>query len=307
MCSYKILAQSGFCACHHAVSDTQRISQFPNHSHAFTRGDEEEGKHAEADDSPVEPLVQSECETDREECGQTMGTRKGASTGVVRLRCRRKPGQRRYIWCPIKGCLSGPIKKLTQHLYRVHNLPPSTVAQLNTPESRRGMYALLDAMEKRTPCPAQKQRTLEPNSNVPTMASSPSTSQGPTSPHTKGKVREGSRGKGKGKAPPESYTRAPRRRVSSTRHMMYHRSDPFLSNFLAYLRSWPGGKRSEAVKAPLCKDVAKYLFFLGKESVRPELLLMKRPLVDYLRVVEEEYGVGCSGLLHKLEYFNTRN
>jgi hypothetical protein len=190
VCSYKILAQSGFCACHHAVSDTQRISQFPNHSHAFTRGDEEEGKHAEADDSPVEPLVQSECETDREEWGQTMGTRRGASTGVARLKRGRKSGQRRYLWCPIKGCSSGPIKKLTQHLYRVHNLPPSTVAELNTPESRRDMYAPLDAVENKTPCPAQKQRTLEPNSNVPTTASSsPSTSQGPTSPHTKGKVR----------------------------------------------------------------------------------------------------------------------
>ena len=32
---------------------------------------------------------------------------------------------------------------------------------------------------------------------------------------------------------------------------------------------------------------------------------MKRPLVDYLRVVEEEYGVGCSGLLHKLDAITT--
>ena len=78
-------------------------------------GNEEEGKHAEADDSSV--VVQSECETDREEWGQTMGTRKGASTGVARLKRGRKPGQRRYLWCPIKGCMSGPIKKVTQHLY----------------------------------------------------------------------------------------------------------------------------------------------------------------------------------------------
>ena len=127
-----------------------------------THGEEEEGKHAEADVSTVEPLVESESETDGEECGQTMGTRKGASTGVVHSKRGRKPGKRRYVWCPIKGCLSGPIKKLTQHLYRVHNLPPSTVAHLNTPKNRRGMYAPLDAVENRTPCPAQKQRTLEP-------------------------------------------------------------------------------------------------------------------------------------------------
>ena len=92
-----------------------------------------------------------------------------------------------------------------------------------------------------------------------------------------------------------------RRHVSSTRHMMYHHSDPFLSNFSAYLRSRPGGKRSETVIASLCKDVAKYLYFLDKERVRPELLLMKRPLVDYLKVVEEEYGIGYSSMLHKME------
>ena len=28
---------------------------------------------------------------------------------------------------------------------------------------------------------------------------------------------------------------------------------------------------------------------------------MKRPLVDYLRVVEEEYGIGYSGMLPKME------
>ena len=48
-------------------------------------------------------------------------------------------------------------------------------------------------------------------------------------------------------------------------------------------------------------NVAKYLYFLDKERVRPELLLMKRPLVDHLRVVEEEYGIGYSGMLHKME------
>ena len=128
-----------------------------------------------------------------------MGTRKGALTSIARSKRGRKPGQRHYLWCPIKECMSGPIKKVTQHLYRVHKLPPSTVAELNTPESRRDMYAPLDAVENKTPCLAQKQGTLESNLNVPTMASSsPSTSQGPTSPHTKGKMREGSRGKGKG-------------------------------------------------------------------------------------------------------------
>jgi hypothetical protein len=42
-----------------------------------THDEEEEGRHAEADVSPVESLVESESETDGKECGQKLSTKKG--------------------------------------------------------------------------------------------------------------------------------------------------------------------------------------------------------------------------------------
>jgi hypothetical protein len=119
-------------------------------------------------------------------------------------------------------------------------------------ENRR--YAPLDAAKSGTPCPTRRQRTLESllhchaHSNVPIMASSPSTSQGlglPTSPptvtHSKGQGKKGESRDGKGKAPLNSHTPAPSGSVISTRHMGYHHSDPFRNNFSAYVRSRMGG------------------------------------------------------------------
>ena len=206
---------------------------------------------------------------------------------------KRKPGKRRYVWCPIDGCLSGPVQKLTQHLYQVHKLPPHKVARLNTPENRR--YAPLDAVQSKTPCPPRRQRTLHAllQRHMP-----PSVSRAPSSPSTSQSVPTPRKGKGtQGKTSIKAKTPA----ATSTRRMGYHKTDSFLDTFTQHLQSRTGGKRSHDAAAQLCKNLSKYLFFLDKESVRPELLLKKKPLVEYLRVVEEGYGVGCSGLLQKLD------
>ena len=71
----------------------------------------------------------------------------------------------------------------------------------------------------------------------------------------------------KGKANSEFDTLSLHRRVSSTRHMMYHYSDPFLSNFSAYLRSHLGGKRSEAVIVQRCSKISLFSG-QGKSSSR---------------------------------------
>ena len=268
-----------------------------------------EEEHTEA---LMDSLTESECERDGEGHEQGVSTRKGESS-IAHTRGRRKPGKRRYVWCPLDGCLWGPVQKLTQHLYQVHKLPPHKVARLNTPDNRR--YAPTEAVKSRTPCPPRRQRTLEallqrhPRPAIPITASSPSTSssQGaPAPPHrpiSKGKGRKGaSEGQTKGKA---THTPVPAPTstsgIVSTRRMGFHKSDPFLDSFGSYLRSRTGGKRSDEATKQLCKNVSKYLFFLDSQSVRPELLLKKKPLVEYLKVVEEGYGVGCSGLLQKLD------
>ena len=53
-------------------------------------------------------------------------------TERVRKQKTQKPGKQGYIRCPVQGCLSGPIQKLTEHLQQVHTLPPHKVARLNT-------------------------------------------------------------------------------------------------------------------------------------------------------------------------------
>ena len=286
---------------------------------------EEEVEHAAPNISPVESLmlpeknaevsveslVESGSERDGEGHKQGVSTRKEKSA-KAHTKGGRKPGKRRYVWCPIDGCLSGPVQKLTQHLYQVHKLPPNKVAKLNTPENRR--YAPPEAVKNRTPCPPRRQRTLEallqrhPRPAISITASSSSTlsSKGAPArsprPTSKGKERKGTEVRTKGKAP---HTPAPAPTSTSgnvsTRRMGFHKSDPFLEDFGSYLKSRTGGKRSDEATRQLCKNVSKYLFFLDSESVRPQLLLKKKPLVEYLKVVEEGYGVGCSGLLQKLD------
>ena len=245
----------------------------------------------------------------------------------------RKPGKRRYVWCPIQGCLSGPIQKLTQHLRQVHKLAPHKIVRLNRPENRR--YATPEAVVSRTPCPPRRQRTLEallqryprPSTSDSAGPSYPrpstSDSAGPSSSRTSSEVPPpppsissslssppseeipllGSKGKGR-KGCTESGKKGKssgQLQGTSTRQMGFHKSDPFLDEFMGYLTSRAGGKRSDSAAAQLCKNISKYLYFLDSEKVRPELLLQKKPLVEYLKVVEEEFGVGSSGLLQKLD------
>ena len=226
----------------------------------------------------------------------------------------RKPGKRWYVWCPIQGCLSGPIQKLTQHLRQVHKLAPHKIVRLNRPENRR--YPTPEAVVSRTLCPPRRQRTLEallqryprPSTSDSVGASSssevppppPSISSSLSSPPSEEIQLLGSKGKGcteggkKGKSSGQLQ-------VTSTRQMGFHKSDPFLDEFMGYLTSRAGGKRSDAAAARLCKNISKYLYFLDSEKVRPELLLQKKPLVEYLKVVEEEFGVGSSGLLQRFD------
>lgn len=191
--------------------------------------------------------------------------------------------------------MSGPVQKITQHLSRVHKLPPNKIARINTPDNQR--YATQDAILNKTPCPSKRERTLESLLQRHPQSSTPG-SQLETKMPPPEKGRKGIVGKGKqpvSSCPPESSG------IASIRRMGYHDTSPFLEEFNEFLLSRAGGKRSGDAAAQLRKNVSKYLFFLDNQKVRPELLLKKKPLVKYLKVVEEGFGVGSSGLLQKLD------
>ena len=102
--------------------------------------EEEDGEDEEGTaNSPIAPLEEAEVDCEEVEEGN-------AGEEEARTKSRRKVGKRRYVWCPIHGCMSGPVKMITQHLKQVHKLPPHKVARLNTLENRR--YATTKAIEK---------------------------------------------------------------------------------------------------------------------------------------------------------------
>ena len=71
------------------------------------------------------------CGTDRvsEETKAEEVRQKGEiKAGGAEAKPKKKQPNRRSVWCLIVGCLSGPVKKITQHFDTVHNLPPGSRA-----------------------------------------------------------------------------------------------------------------------------------------------------------------------------------
>jgi len=71
----------------------------------------------------------------------------------------RKPAKRKYVYCPIEGCPSGPVQKVTQHLQNVHKLSRANIRWLTATKR----YAPPEAVWNRTPNPhpSRKQLTLQ--------------------------------------------------------------------------------------------------------------------------------------------------
>ena len=62
---------------------------------------------------------------------------------------KRQPGHQQYCWCPIQGCPSGPVQKITQHLANVHKLKKDRIRKLTLnkrfapPEAVKGNFQTL--------------------------------------------------------------------------------------------------------------------------------------------------------------------
>ena len=60
-----------------------------------------------------------------------------------------RPGKCRYVWCPLAGCPSGPVQKITQHLSNVHKLGKLQIRKL----TMNKRYAPPEAIKNKLPNP----------------------------------------------------------------------------------------------------------------------------------------------------------
>ena len=201
----------------------------------------------------------------------------------------RKPAKRRYVYCPIQGCPSGPVQKVTQHLQNVHKLSRANIRRLTVTKR----YAPPEAVKNRTPNPhpSRKQLTLEQSIISKSRASREVVVVSPVKKkETKKKPTTDS---GRECVPSTSG-------IGTTRHMRFHSDHPFIDDFASHLKSTAGGARSDDAVKQIIKITGKYLWFLNNSTVCPRLLLRKKSLLDYVKKVEE-HGVGNSGVLQQLD------
>ena len=170
-----------------------------------------------------------------------------------------KKAKRRYIWCPMRGCPSGPVQKITQHLRKVHKVSsPGEIKRL----TKHKRYAPPEAIKFRIPNPHTQGSAVRP---LPVIQKSR-----PAFPKT-----------------------------SKGGHTGCHRGGEFLENFSAHL-SAPGGNRGESAAKQIVTNVGKYLYFLSPMAVKVEGLLLHEKVMSYIKSTEEQ-GVGCSGVLHRID------
>lgn len=202
----------------------------------------------------------------------------------------RKPAKRRYVYCPIEGCPSGPVQKVTQHLQNVHKLSKANVRRLTVTKR----YAPPEAIKNRTPNPhpSRKQLTLKQTIFSKTRASSEVVVVSPVKKKKETKKKP-TANSGKECVPSTSG-------IGTTRHMKFHKDHPFIDDFASHLRSTAGGARSDDAVKQTVKITGKYLWFLNNSAVCPRLLLRQKSLLDYVKKVEE-LGVGNSGVLQQLD------
>ena len=81
--------------------------------------------------------------------------------------------KRRYVWCPVKGCQSGPVQKITQHLRKVHQVSAQEMKRL----TKNKRYAPPEAVKFRIPNPHTQESAVRPLPLVQKMGTPAATRQ----------------------------------------------------------------------------------------------------------------------------------
>ena len=71
---------------------------------------------------------------------------------------KKKPRRRNYFWCPIKDCASRPVKKIGQHLQKVHKLEEPQIGKLAKLKRR----APPESVKLKLPNPAKQSSGIKP-------------------------------------------------------------------------------------------------------------------------------------------------
>ena len=200
-----------------------------------------------------------------EDEGQVAGKSKGRAKKIKK---RMSSGKRRYVWCPMKNCPSGPVKKVTQHLASVHKLDKLAISK----HTRTKRYATPEAVRFRIPNPHTRSSAVCPLPLVMSSKSSPSTSKGQSTSAS----------------------------CTTSGELGCHSGGEFLTNLSSYLASTPGGNRGKEAVKQIVTNVGKYLHYLNSECVEVNELLTHSVVMKYIKAVEGQ-GIGCSGVLQKLD------
>ena len=196
--------------------------------------------------------------------------------------CSQKRGKFKcnFFWCPVKGCASGPVQKITQHIQKVHKMDPATAASV----ARKKRRAPNEAVKFKIPNPSTRSSGLQHlRLFAKSTESTGITSPGPSTPSTSS-------------APPPAPPSTP---TSLGLGGQFHTGGPFLDSLCSHLKTRSGGKGGEQSATQITRYVGKYLFHLNSSAVEEKQLLQTSPMPPYLDALSC-LGIGSSGILHRI-------
>ena len=238
--------------------------------------------------------------------------------------------RRRLCYCPIEGCNSKPLTKLSNHLSQVHHLNPQqrifasgkeganrVKKTVNLRRSQRTLPFLIGSYQDHTD--ESKSESENPSSscresrdettNTPATDDSagPSgfscleivDSDGQDSANAVNVQEEAVPGIESMCTEPPTSARQPSFCGRTEAAGRFPLSEPFLSGFTEYLSSRIGGKKKPKAAEEICTDISKYLWFAKSDVLDDSLLFSRAKIRQYVSSLEEG-GIGPSGLLTKL-------
>ena len=237
----------------------------------------------------------------------------------------RRP-RRRLCYCPVEGCTSKPLAKLSNHLAQVHHLNPQQRAKyLRAKRIFASKKDIADVVKKTVIRKSQRTLTsmvkkytsnsdsesehdnsgheehlaLSVDGRSSTQSTFPSispSSQIPfsctTQPSSDSVISSPLMPDG----PEDSLSMVSKRTDTAGRHPL---DSPFLVSFGQYLTTRIGGKKSSSQVAEICTDVSKYLWFADSNHLDSDMLFSRSKIRDFV-VHLDNAGIGPSGLMTKL-------